>query len=257
MDFWTIYLIIFCVAIFVCIVVGIAVSSNKKAKLREKWRQMDEKHNANLYYLYNIGFRIEEQYHPVTHSIYLYYDYTNKNVALEYYAPKQICSDVILFPLNRIAGCELVQNGSVVSREEGKIGGAVILGYGAMAGNKQSFSEEMGGVLAVRLVIDDMRVPSVTINVLEGSISKASQEYQKYYFIAQEVYGRFQGIVRINNAEREQSAQRKAVEQAPKAAQLPENIMDQLRKLAQLKDEGILTEQEFSTKKQLLMEKLT
>jgi hypothetical protein len=226
--------------------------ANRKSKANSKIREHEQTHNRNLSYLHQVGFQIQDQYHPKESAIYLYFDYTNKNAALEYFIPGTICSNITLFPLNRIVECDLVQNGSVISREEGKMGGAVILGYGAMAGNKQAVSEEMGGVLAVRLVIDDMRVPAVVVNVLETAISKASQEYQKFFFIAQEIYGRFQGVVRINNAEMQKLAQ----QQTPKAAQLPENIMDQIRKLGQLRDDGILTEQEFDSKKKLLMEKI-
>lgn len=250
------------VTIIICALAGyflvvmlpiILVSSHKKSKAREKERQIEAKHQANLHYLYQMGFRIEEQYHPQETSLYIYYDYSHRNAALEYFSLKSSCSDLTIFPINKIVECDLVQNGSVISREEGKITGATAFGYGAMGGTKQSTSVEMGGVLAIRLVIDDMRIPSVTINVLELALSKASQEYQKFFFIAQEVYGRFQGIVRINNAERQQQS----IAQAPKAAQLPENIMDQIRKLGQLKDDGILTEQEFNAKKQLLMDKIT
>ena len=256
MDAFVTVMVIALIVCIITIIIGVSVSSAKKGRARrerqQKEQETEQKHGWNTNYLYQVGFRMEEIYNPKSSRVHLYFDYTNKNVALEYYEPKLFCSDIIFFPIDKIVECDLIQDGTVVSREEGKLAGATMWGFGSVSGVKEAYTDSLVGVLAVRLLIDDIRVPSVTINILETAISKASQLYQQYFFVVQEIYGKFQGIVRINTAERLRVAQ----QAAPKPSQLPESILNQVRQLAQLKDEGILTEQEFDAKKKLLMEKI-
>lgn len=237
------------------IIDGVSKNAKNKAKMRTDLVNANNHHSYNLDYLTKSGFLMEERYHPNNSSIFLYFDYTNRHAALEYFDSKQICSELRFFPLDKIIDCELVQDGTAVSKESGTLYGSS-WGYGGVISGRQDASTNTAVViLAIRLQIDDIRIPSLIINVLDKSINKTDPLYQSLFLTAQEIYGKFQGILHINIAQRERAAKRVADAQTKKSLQLPEDVLSQIQKLSELKDAGILTEQEFEAKKQLLMEK--
>lgn len=241
----------------------LVVSKQRKAISEKKYQGCDVKHKQNMLQLQSSGFHIEESSHYrgykvkddeyIESTVYLYYDYAGKKAALEYYDREYDCSPITIFPLNKIVDCELLQDYTSVSKEEGTFGGASAFGYGGISGNRKAVSQVMAGGLAVRLTIDDIRVSSIVISIIEGSTEKASDEYQGFLSEAQQIYGKFQSIVLINNAEC-QKREQQAV-QEPKTNE-HEKAIEQIRQLAKLKDEGILSEEEFEAKKKLLMEKI-
>lgn len=242
-------------AFLLAIIAGIISSGKKAAGIRRTASVTEEKHMNNLGFLYRTGFRTEEQYHPDGLKVFLYFDYTNRQAALEYYIPKIYCTDIIFFPLDKINECEIIQDGAVVSKEVGSLYGTMIGGYGQISGTQVASTDTKAVVLAVRLQIDDLRIPSVIINILDGPLSKTDQSYQSRFFIAQEIFGKFRNILLINNSHKTISSQRSANAVSKNNASLPETADEQIRKLCELKNEGIFTEQEFEKKKQLLIER--
>jgi hypothetical protein len=93
------------------------------------------------------------------------------------------------------------------------------------------------------------------ISVLRASTDKSTPQYQNAFYIVQEIYGIFEGIVRINEAERQRGAQT-VKDQNTQSGGTHNEIIDQLGKLAELKTKGVLTEQEFEEKKAVLLSKM-
>lgn len=258
MDGLTGVIVVFCVlSIAALIIVGVVVSSKK----RKASSTADSIHTQNMGYLQQIGFRIENQYFRKEPGLYLYFDYTNKLGALEYnltyknasYGNMKKCEAITVFPLDKIIECELIQDGTAVHKNAiapAMIGAAFLGLGGAIAGATAMSNDAHVGVLAVRLLLEDMKIPSLMISVLKASTDKSSQEYQNFFYIAQEIYGIFEGLMRVNDQARRQA-------QAPSnTVGLEGDVMDQLSKLADLKAKGVLTEQEFESKKALLLNKI-
>ncbi|MDP1788754.1 MAG: SHOCT domain-containing protein, partial [Rhodoglobus sp.] len=79
---------------------------------------------------------------------------------------------------------------------------------------------------------------------------------------AQEIYGIFEGIVRINEAERSGVSSQGATRAATKheATQTSDEhsqaTVDLLRELGELRDSGVITAQEFEAKKKALLDQI-
>ncbi len=240
------------------VIISVAVISSKKKK---SYLAADTVHAQNMSYLQQIGFKIEKEYSRKELTFHLYFDYTRKLGAVEYYytytdtsSQKKKCEPITVFPLDKIIQCQLIQDGTTVHTNAvapAMIGAAFLGLGGAIAGATAMSNDAVVGVLAVRLLIEDMKMPSVMISVLRTSTNKASQEYQNLFFLAQEVYGIFEGIVRVN-----EQARRQAQAQATTAGAGTSDVMDQLSKLADLKAKGVLTDQEFEAKKAMLLAKI-
>lgn len=182
-------------------------------------------------------------------------------------------SDMKYFPLDKITGCALVQDGTMVHESavmQGMIGAAMFGLGGALAGSTAMHNAEHCGHLSVRVLINDLRTPSLTLPFLNSSVAKSSDIYLRNFQLAQEVYNEFEGIVQYNRTA-QQSAPATA---APAPVQAPQGqasarpaaqgsidansqIIDQIQRLAKLHSEGILTDDEFSAKKRALLDKMS
>lgn len=182
-------------------------------------------------------------------------------------------SDLKVFPLDKITGCALVQDGTMVHESavvQGMIGAAMLGLGGAIAGSTAMHNAEHCGHLSVRVLINDLRTPSITIPFLTVTAAKSSEVYLKAFNLAQQVYNELEGIVQYNRAAQQSApaAPAPAPAQAlpgqaaaPAAAQgtvdANAQILDQIQRLAKLHSDGILTDDEFSTKKRALLDKMS
>lgn len=245
--------------------------------------------NQRLRQLQATGFVIEKRYNEFhdkywTRDPFLLFDFTHSLCAYRYN----------VFSLGKIVECSLIQDGTVVHKNAvapAMVGAAIFGLGGALAGATAMHSDAQVGVLAVRLMLDDIRNPSVLISFLSSSVDKSSQIYLNAFQEAQEVYGIFEGVIRINERQMKQAqiAQNNAQPVSnpaypqPSAVGTPkiycancgaelsggakfcsscgstvvhisQKTAEQLRKLEQLRDDGILTQQEFEEKKKMLQQ---
>jgi hypothetical protein len=184
-------------------------------------------------------------------------------------------NQMIFFPLNKITECALVQDGTMVHHNavlSGMVGAAAFGLAGALAGATAMNKSEQIGYLSVRVFIDDISMSSLTFDLLRTSFKKSDQIYLDAFAMAQKVYSEFEGIVRINQRSLSAAVSKPepapagatsaaTVKQAPSATgdaaiEVNEKILTQIRNLAQMNKEGILTDEEFAQKKKIYMDKM-
>lgn len=245
------------------------------------------KHDYNMNYLNSIGFHTDRT-SKVGLDMYFHFDYNTKRAAYENYLivdpnPNDIhkkgyvafftssrCANLTVFPYDKIVECSLLQDGSVVKNSEGSamLAGTSVPMLGVLQGKASSISNEhQTGSLSVRLTLDDIQTPSVIFH-FAGGVDKSSREYAAAFQEAQEVFGIFDAIVRMN-LKTLTAAAPKSVPSAAPAEHAPrsettsapvqtgnESVFEKIRQLGKLRDDGLLTEEEFVQKKKLLMEQI-
>ena len=89
----------------------------------------------------------------------------------------------------------------------------------------------------------------------DGGVDKSSPQYAAAFQEAQEVFGIFDAIARMNNKAQTPAAQA-AAPPAPPAPVQREDVFEKIRQLGRLREEKLLTEEEFAAKKKALMEQI-
>jgi hypothetical protein len=208
---------------------------------------------------------------PIQYN-YLAFDFSKALCAIEYN----------VFSMKDIVQVEMLNDSTVVQSASSKLGGAgllgvVVPGVAGFGGGAQSHSGEKVAVVAVRVTLDNMSCPSATAPSLFGIVEKASAQYQNAMSDAYEVYGMFEGYVRLRDTQKDDAKpaaepnQPKAQdvcaacgaplaadakfcnECGAKAAAVSEKTADQLRRLKQFVEEGVLTQDEYEAKKKHLL----
>ena len=288
------YLILMGVFLLCIIVWGITSIGGEKKEFRKRYNQLYHPlitaqgfHAQNMDHLNKIGFHADR-----TENIgrkHFMFDHTKLLTCFEEFyindgflsVPKNkpqlllpfidngasYCQPLKVFRYDKIIDCVLIQDGSVVKTSEGSaiLAGTSVPYLGLLQGKASSSSDErQTGILSVRLTLDDIQNPSVLFT-FSGNMDKSSAAYAESFTQAQQVFGIFDAIVRINK-KTTASPQNTAPAQTVRAAQSTvasqpaasenESVFDTIRQLGKLRDDGILTEEEFNQKKKLLLEQI-
>ncbi|MEA5050523.1 MAG: SHOCT domain-containing protein [Oscillospiraceae bacterium] len=269
----------------------ICVSGDKRRK-KELLQQFESlcseanaaraQHQSNADSLGRIGFRTDRR--AQIGDRYFYFDHGKKLAACEQYRiadiapdpaqpnglaaagysalPRSYCTQQTVFAYDRITECVLVQDGAAVKSSSGTavLAGTSVPFFGVVQGKAVSSGDEhQTGLLSVRLTLDDIRTPSLVFHFTGGGVDKSSAQYAAAFQQAQEVFGIFDAIVRINLREKAQAPQTAApAAAAPGASDAPgrDDVFEKIRQLGRLRDEALLTEEEFAQKKKALMEQI-
>jgi hypothetical protein len=204
---------------------------------------------------------------------YLAFDLTKALCALEYR----------VFSIKDAVRVEMLNDATVVQSAASKFGGAGLLGVvvpgaAGFGGGSQSHSGEKVAVVAVRVTLDNPHFPSATLPFLFDVSDKASEPYRQAMSNAYEVYGIFEGYVRLRDMQRNDAKPASEKKQpkaqdvcascgAPlaegakfcnecgaKAAAVSEKTAGQLKRISSLYEEGVLTQEEYEAKKRMLLE---
>jgi hypothetical protein len=185
-------------------------------------------------------------------------DYTRKQIC--YLDPKQ----KRIIPYDNILKVELIENGNTVSSKStvrtiggALVGGVLAGGAGAVVGglSGRNKSENEISSIKVKITIRDIDNPSLTIDAFNASTMMAdgkpikpngiqSYLYEKATSDANKIHDIIQVI--IEEVDREAKKQETPVQSVT-------SIAGELKKLADLKDEGILTQEEFESQKAKLL----
>jgi hypothetical protein len=229
-------------------------------------KKMAELQHAIERALSNRNFHIDKQF-STSHGM-LYLDYKeNRGAFFGFLDPlkgyKTPISELKYFSLNQITECALVQDDTMVHHNavaSGMVGAALFGLGGALAGATAMSNTEHGGHISVRVLMNDNHMPSLTITILNMSIMKSDPVYLSAFDTAQKIYNEFEGIVRMNQRN---NAQEPSQGTPAKAVDLHQNdiaanarILEQINHLAQMQKDGILTADEFSEKKKILLNRL-
>ncbi len=251
-------------------VVIIVMFANKKKKVIETY-------NNQLMLLRSKGLQVEKYYtRRITVASqgdveykYLIFDFTHNLCAYEFE----------LFSMGDITAVQLINDSTVVQSSSSSMGGGALLGVvvpgvAGFGGQSSSNSGEQSAVVAVRVPLNNPRTPSFMIPFLFAVVPKASPSYQQAVQVAYEVYGIFEMALKRNeqaaNAPKPQAVPGGSYCTKCGASNTPgakfcsacgntitvisEKTKEQILKLEQLRDDGILSVQEFEDKKKMLMD---
>lgn len=150
----------------------------------------------------------------------------------------------VFYSFSDVNDYEIRENGNSIA--QGRAGSAVAGGLlfgvaGAVIGASRSKKvESTCSSMQFIIHVNDISSPTILINLLSVETPKSSQTYQWRVKSAQEFAGTFDYMMK------------KASESKEPAAKSPD-ASDEIKKLADLHAQGILTDEEFSAKKKQLL----
>lgn len=159
-----------------------------------------------------------------------------------------------LIKYESIIECKIMENSNVVN--SGGIGRAIVGGLiagdsGAIVGANTRKSKNIVSSLLIRIVTKEIDEPLYTLELLDYQIDTNKQLYANFYKQAMEfansVYATIQAIIKDND-------NTNVVE--TKQELNSTNGLEQLEKLAELKDKGIITQEEFEETKKRILSKI-
>lgn len=125
-------------------------------------------------------------------------------------------------------------------------------GAGAIVGANTRKSKNIVSNLSVRIVTNELENPLYTLDLITNQIDINKPLYNRLYKLALEfasnIYATLQAIINDNN--RNMSKHNSSKEKSSN------NGLEQLEKLAELKQKGIITQEEFDESKKKILSKL-
>lgn len=159
---------------------------------------------------------------------------------------------------NDILSIEIIEDGVSITKTNrtsqiggALLGGILLGGVGAIIGGlsgKQETSKSKVKNLELKIIINNTSKPIFTIPLLPktlNEISTSDTKYKEAKANAHHWQAVFEAIIKQADAEEQQSQKNTTVESG--------SISDELKKLAELKESGILTDDEFVQQKQKLL----
>lgn len=151
-----------------------------------------------------------------------------------------------------IVECKIVEN----SREMDKggigralVGGIVAGSTGAIVGATTRKSKKIISNLSVRIVTDEIENPLYSLQLITNPIDINKSLYSNLYDTAMRFADNVYAIIKaIINENTKEDASRNVLQE--------NNGLEQLEKLAELKEKGIITEEEFQESKKKILSKL-
>lgn len=159
-----------------------------------------------------------------------------------------------LIKYETIIECKIIENSNVVN--SGGIGRAIVGGLvagdsGAVVGANTRKSKNIVSSIVIRIVTKEIDEPLYTLELLDYQIDTNKQLYANFYKLAMtfanNVYATIQAIINDNN-----NINKLEIKQESKS----NNGLEQLEKLADLKEKGIITQEEFEESKKKILSKL-
>lgn len=163
-----------------------------------------------------------------------------------------------------IIGVELIEDGNIVSKKSitRTIGGAIVGGVlgggvgtivGGLSGNSTQKSKISS--LSVKILLRSIDKPSLLIKCFDSLTMtiehKASIETENYiYKICKKNAEDIKDLVSVIIDKNDNKTENKSIENAPKHSN---SIADEILKLNELKEKGILTEEEFNLQKNKIL----
>lgn len=156
---------------------------------------------------------------------------------------------------NDIISVEIVENGTTIFSKSttrtiggALVGNALMGGAGAVVGGLSGNSKKSDKVdsVSVKILVRDVENPTIILNLHKGrELETSNEEYKKLNEFANEIKDVISVI--IDSVDNEN----KSTES--KCKQPDANITDELMKIAKLKEDGLLTDEEFSKMKLKLL----
>ena len=204
---------------------------------------IDQNQNRIYKELESISFKESKEIYLTLDSISpkMKIDTANQRIAFcDYYK-----NTLKVIPFKNILECEIIDDDTtVLSGGIGRaiVGGALAGGAGAVVGAATRKSKSVTNNLSIKIITSDVSDSLIVIPILETSTNRASDKYKKAWSVAQEVHAVIVSIIKTTST-------------ASSAIFAPDPL-SQIEILAKLKDQGILTEEEYTRKKAELISKV-
>ncbi len=171
---------------------------------------------------------------------------------------KKICildkmNKPVIFDYSKVLQCELIIDGEsvLISSTSGTIGRALLGGIlgggiGAIIGGTTGSKTKKENISSIdlKIIVNDISNPVYRINFLNIKTKKGSIIYKLAYSNAEKWHGIMSGLIRQGNDDEKDII--KPVDNF--------SIADEIKKLKELMDNGVITEEEFSKQKSKLID---
>ena len=172
-------------------------------------------------------------------------DLQNKQIALCEIEPlKRV--DIIKFA--DLVECEILEDSNTIMKGgigRAVVGGVIAGGVGAVVGANTRKSKNVINNLQIRIVTKNISKSLYTIRLITTKTCKDSTIYRESIHFANNVYATVQAIISDNKNNKENTIIKDS-----------KNGIEQLEKLADLKEKGIITQEEFNESKKKILSKL-
>lgn len=224
------------------IIIALAMAIIPQIVIRKRNERMKSIKNKYKLRLHTEGFRAEKSISFASQStvMQVLFDFKKKQIAIldllnEYWD---------LIEIDSIIGCELLQdNSTVMTGGVGRaiVGGALAGGFGAMVGASTRSSSDIVRSLAVRIITNDPIKAMVMIEILNGELNRKMPDYKELYGKAQDIYSTVISVMDQNKQENKIFSNEH------------DEVIEKIRKFAKLKDDGLITEEEYERKRKKLL----
>lgn len=222
------------------LIVAIGVISTISTSQKQTEKAIDSIHSGSEKIweeLSNITF-ISNKRIVLSNEADILIDSQNKQIAICNYLKPELK----VLPFSALLSCEIIENNTVVMK--GGIGRAIVGGViagktGAIVGAATRGSQSVTENLSIKIITSDVNESLIIIPLITQETKHDSDFYKKIWAVSQEVHSTLTSIIQTTNNTSEQ-----------------EDTLSQIEKLAKLKEQGILTDEEFSKKKHELLDKV-
>lgn len=221
--------------IILAIIIILAIRSSKKEaenKNSLQWRLKKDK------------FKVDKTYDIFSLGIYkqVLFDLDSKKIAI-----LDISANIVYYvEFTKIIDCEIIEDNTTIMKGgigRSIVGGALAGGVGAVVGASTRGSSDIVKNLAIRIITNDISNSLVMITLIKFDTNRNSDFYKNCMASAQGIYSTIASILNSNKTDKG------AIPDSIEAI----SVSDQIRELAKLKEEGLITEEEFNKKKKTLL----
>lgn len=155
-------------------------------------------------------------------------------------------TELKILPFSALLSCEILEDNAIIMK--GGVGRAIVGGViagstGAVVGATTRNSKSVAHSLIIKIITSDINDSLVTIPLITEETKRDSDMYKKMWTIAQEVHSTITSIIQTTNCTATDASSQK-------------NALAQIQMLSELKDQGAITEEEFSKKKAELLDRV-
>ncbi len=189
-------------------------------------------------------FKIDKTYNIISLGV-------NKQVLFDFESNKIAILDaaansINYVEFNKIIDCEILEDNTTIMKGgigRALVGGVLAGGVGAIVGAGTRGLSDIVKNLAIRIITNDISNPMVMITLINSDTKRDGLFYKNCMASAQEIYSTIVSV--LNSGKTSKQTLSESIDS--------ESVSDQIRELAKLKGEGLLTEEEFNKKKKALL----
>jgi len=239
------------------------------------YAELDTNANKILNKLEERNFKSQKDYYfgiPVEKYRSISFDFNNKEIAIA----DAYTNTLKFINFNQIIDCEIIEDKTtIIRRDVGRAiaGGVLLAGAGAIIGAGTRSSSKIAGVivgantrstseivknLAVRIITNDISDSMLMITLINIDTKRDSINYKNKMESAQGIYSTLFSIINSGKTVNQNNlvyTGKLSDENRVLESKISESLSDQIKELAKLKEEGLITEDEFTKKKKLLLNK--